>query len=694
MNLLSILVLIGVSADDVFIFIDTWCKERSSKLSVEIDQSTAMTDHLKSTFKHALLTIFVTSITTSAAFFSNAISDITAVSCFAIFSGIAIITNFVLMITFFPAFVVLAERSRLWCPCLNFTSRWKTTEQEECSAVPVANQPVTISNTVSVMNIGTVPNANTAGMLSVTNQLSTNTVPEPLTGKVTDVIPDRMAGKDPVTVPETESPGPVPVTNYTVTATTNCTLSRTSQRTSSRLKEMSPSVFNNGFVPSSKLGPSQITSNVTVTITSNGVTPTANTSSPPVAADTDTNSATDRQTRCSCKNHDSPVYLLSIPGRMIDWLFGEALPYIINEFWFIWLFLTTGLGVGGAILVFYEPKLSLPSSETFQLFQKEHPIEQFEMMLQKEFRYSDADEMQGDAGMRTAFIWGLKNIDNGNHFNPKSTGHIEYDDKFDLSSKEAQLWLHDQCTHLQQNASFLSDFSKGDVCLIPVFAETVKSDCSAFPARYHDCCEQTFPLKPDVFDKCLGAFFYILPYFTTQRPVDYGLFDKGGNLKVYIIDFYSNYTHSTNFNYMGNFHDSLKDFLDRMLADAPASVKGGWFFSNLAFYDLQRALSKGTYIAFGMSLVVALFVILSTTLNLVLSLYAVINIGFGIACTVGILVLLGWELNILESVTLSLAIGLSIDFSIHYAVAYRLSNHLNPPRAGKVRSSTEWVQLS
>uniref|UniRef100_A0A1A9UNQ7 Uncharacterized protein n=1 Tax=Glossina austeni TaxID=7395 RepID=A0A1A9UNQ7_GLOAU len=38
-----------------------------------------------------------------------------------------------------------------------------------------------------------------------------------------------------------------------------------------------------------------------------------------------------------------------------------------------------------------------------------------------------------------------------------------------------------------------------------------------------------------------------------------------------------------------------------------------------------------------------------------------------------ILVLLDWELNILESVTMSTAIGLAVDFSLHYGIHYRSS---------------------
>ena len=35
--------------------------------------------------------------------------------------------------------------------------------------------------------------------------------------------------------------------------------------------------------------------------------------------------------------------------------------------------------------------------------------------------------------------------------------------------------------------------------------------------------------------------------------------------------------------------------------------------------------------------------------------------------------ILGWELNILESVVITLAIGLSVDFTLHYGIMYKLA---------------------
>lgn len=123
-------------------------------------------------------------------------------------------------------------------------------------------------------------------------------------------------------------------------------------------------------------------------------------------------------------------------------------------------------------------------------------------------------------------------------------------------------------------------------------------------------------------------------------------------------------------------------WISEELRHAPAGLNHGWFFSNLEFYALQDSLSGGTLVAMALSVAVAFSVMLLTTWNIIISLYAILSIAGTIFVTVGSLVLLGWELNVLESVTISVAVGLSVDFAVHYGVAYRLAPE--PDREGRV----------
>lgn len=109
------------------------------------------------------------------------------------------------------------------------------------------------------------------------------------------------------------------------------------------------------------------------------------------------------------------------------------------------------------------------------------------------------------------------------------------------------------------------------------------------------------------------------------------------------------------------------------MKEAPPGMRGGWFTSYLEFYDVQYSLSVGTGVAVAVAVGVSLAVLVLTTLNVVVSLLAVVSISAVILVTLAALVLLGWRLNVLESVTVSVAIGLAVDFTLHYGVAYRLS---------------------
>ena len=111
-----------------------------------------------------------------------------------------------------------------------------------------------------------------------------------------------------------------------------------------------------------------------------------------------------------------------------------------------------------------------------------------------------------------------------------------------------------------------------------------------------------------------------------------------------------------------------------MLEKAPEGLENGWAISWLQLYALQKNLGSSTFTSLGASLAMAFCVMLLTSLNWVLSTYAIVTIFCTVTATVGSLVLVGWELNIWESIVISVAVGLSVDFTLHYAVAYNIAS--------------------
>ena len=485
MNLLTALILIAVAADDVFVFVDIWEHSLSEHSSYDLSE------RVHHTLYHAGTSVLVTSLTTSSAFFANLVSNITAIRCFGIFSGIAILTNFLLMITWIPAIIVGINVTTEYC----------------CSNI---------------------------------------------------------------------------------------------------------------------------------------------------------------------KLHCVDQFLNRI-SNLSAIVFQKILPSIIIKAWHVCLMILFLVGIGGIIVVFYKPQLNLPSSEEFQLFDKNHPLELYNRVLKHKFLFVQK-ELEQEDGMVGYVFWGVTPADNGNHLNPESEGHLVMDNKFDITTPEAQEWMLNFCTHLK-NSSFVGETTKQMPCSMQIFKDIMALPCGYVTHR--PCCEQpVFPVPTELFNECYTRLIQyknmcIGSYAVLGTPV----FNEEDNVDVYRISFYTNMIWTAKFSEMEDLYKTMNNFMEAESDTAPKSVSSGFMYSEFDFYDLQQSLLVATFSSVGLSLAAVFVMMLFTTFNLLLTFFAILNIAFSIIVTVGILVLLGWELNILESVTISLAVGLSIDFSIHYGVAYRLSTN-------------------
>jgi protein dispatched 1 len=125
MNLLVLIVIVGIGSDDAFIFMKIWhCVqiERAKKTinspltpsssfasdPYSPDARDSLVGVMAKTLEHASLSMLVTSLTTAAAFYASYASSITAVRCFGIFAGTAVMANYLLMITWLPASVSIS----------------------------------------------------------------------------------------------------------------------------------------------------------------------------------------------------------------------------------------------------------------------------------------------------------------------------------------------------------------------------------------------------------------------------------------------------------------------------------------------------------------------------------------------------------------------------------------------------------
>ncbi|XP_032804368.2 protein dispatched homolog 1-like [Petromyzon marinus] len=112
MNLTALVVLVGVGADDAFVLCDVWRHAKADRRAAKGPGAgdAGLTETVRATLRHAALSMFVTSFTTAAAFYANYVSSITAVRCFGVYAGTAVLANYGLMVSWLPAVVVLHER--------------------------------------------------------------------------------------------------------------------------------------------------------------------------------------------------------------------------------------------------------------------------------------------------------------------------------------------------------------------------------------------------------------------------------------------------------------------------------------------------------------------------------------------------------------------------------------------------------
>ncbi|XP_030854402.1 protein dispatched homolog 1-like [Strongylocentrotus purpuratus] len=520
MNLTSVILLVGIGADDAFVFCDIWKQSRKDR------PNAPRVIVVMETLRHAALSMFVTSLTTASAFYANTISNITAIKCFGLYAGTAILLHFVLSITWLPAAVVIED----------------------------------------------------------------------------------IYFKD----------------------LTDCS----SQKHEKKFK-----------------------------------------------------------TQKSFFNH-----LVDIYRRCTEWFsdwarvfFQKILPCVVIKPRLLWLLLLGIVMLGGFCLIFLDPRLQLPTLPEFQLFRSMHPFERYDFVFKDLFWFEKVNRGSLYAHLPITVVWGVEPIDSGNPLDPDDIGNLVLNPDFDMASPKSQLWLLRFCKLLRNQTFFSSTPSlKIENCFIETFSEWMDSrSCIDVGTGMNNapCCKGSrFPYSRSVFNQCLQTAVTELhqfspSYFDKWKPGPrFGSQDNA--VKAVIIEFDSSYAFSHSYEEMKEFWTKLESWMKPVLKTAPPGLGEGWFISYLDFYNLQDNLARGTPLSLGLSIIIAMVVMFLTTQNFVISLFAILSISGTICVTIGALVLLGWQLNILESVILSVSVGLSIDFTVHYGVAYRIAPE--PDRESRV----------
>ncbi|VDL95374.1 unnamed protein product [Schistocephalus solidus] len=197
------------------------------------------------------------------------------------------------------------------------------------------------------------------------------------------------------------------------------------------------------------------------------------------------------------------------------------------------------------------------------------------------------------------------------------------------------------------------------------------------------------------FEECLLEY---LKATTARLPSQNGAgfhFQPGGTRPVaFTISLTSNISlNEASHNELSTYAQRLSKWFDDAQASAPESLSGGFLLSpELAAFEVYKDLLKFLPWSLGISLSLATTLVLLSTLNVALSVAALLSVlASQLSCTVLLVLLDNWQLGVVEALIISLSAGLAIDPCLHLAFALVPSRKEPVDWCRQARSALELV---
>merc|ERR1712048_1223188 len=122
----------------------------------------------------------------------------------------------------------------------------------------------------------------------------------------------------------------------------------------------------------------------------------------------------------------------------------------------------------------------------------------------------------------------------------------------------------------------------------------------------------------------------------------------------------------------------ISSFVDSERSQAPSTLRSIKFHADGLFanYDLGEELLKGFFSGCAIALPIAFLVLLFSTRNVIVALYAVLSVAAIVLCVLGFCKsAMDWDLGIGEAIAGVIVIGYSVDYVVHLAHAYCEAKH-------------------
>lgn len=309
-----------------------------------------------------------------------------------------------------------------------------------------------------------------------------------------------------------------------------------------------------------------------------------------------------------------------------------------------------------------------------------------------------------DSVSEVRLVWGLSGMNPNNRdiWVHDDYGDLVYDDKFDPTPEENQVFLLNVCPLVREtpcnadacNPKWLIQINQNNDN--PLQQKCWIEDFNQWLQRRQN---MTIPVPRKEFIPLLAEYLEVEAHQVTYGE-QIGYSRESKELKFFFFEFDSTFRPPASDSKTEDVIDEWEDFIDRLNQDAidqgldgvsRAYETGGeaWIWPSTSKALIQGAVS-GLILVFVLAFVVLNFV----TGNLIISIIAVLTVA-GIVATVmgiGIRAIMDWDLGTAETITVVILIGFSMDYTLHLSDAYMESPHTN--RADRMRDALTHLGIS
>lgn len=330
---------------------------------------------------------------------------------------------------------------------------------------------------------------------------------------------------------------------------------------------------------------------------------------------------------------------------MIERFFHDHWVYWMNKAKLIMLAITViWLGIAA-----WRTSLFEPSTETIGRLPKDHEIE----VTQQSISY-DYHDSQDTGSVTVDIIWGISGIDKSgvDRWDARDLGKNIYDDNLNLAPEANQQRILDICNDLKTH-NLVKD--QQVTCWIEDFLNAQNGGSPVAEANFYTELEN-----------------YLNTITGSNQYNDNQIGYVNGRLYFFMITASTNLEPFTGYEEMWPVYEKWEALVQDYNENSPEGVNNAYQTARYqwAFLVTEKEMVNSAVQGIIISLAFAYIVLTLSTLNIVISSYAILCISCIVVSVIAIMQLAGWQLGIIEAIAIVIIIGFSVDYVVHLANHY------------------------